>query len=224
MRNRTATDAMKVLPNQGGQSGGPDERLRALQWRIGGTVLMFWTVAIFLTMYNKWTFKGFGFHFPIGLVSCTFAVEWVMAACALWWRGEPVRRFSLSEWARLFIPIGIASSFQVAFSNTALLSLAVSFQTMVRSSTPVAVLLVSFILKLQPVSSTLCVIIAVVCLGTALTTAGVPPGAEFAWSGFAWLVVSIFCGGTRLCLSQVLLQRVTPRIDKLTLLFYMLPV
>ena len=113
---------------------------------------------------------------------------------------------------------------QVGFSNLALVTLAVSLQTMVRSAMPVCVLLISFCFGLRAVELRLVLIVVVVSAGTALITAGVRADAEFAWAGFFWIVVSMLCGGSRLCLSQVLLQNAKPPVEKLTLLYHMLPI
>ena len=199
--------------------------------KVASHVLAFWFIAICLTMGCKSVFTGdMKLPFPIGLSGLCFAIEWFIADALLRRRergekGAPRQHFEWRARAKLFLPIGIASGLQVGFSNLALLSLAVSLQTMVRSATPVAVLLISFAAGLQRPRPALVTVVLVVSFGTGLITYGVRPDAEFAWHGFAAILFSMLCGGTRLCLSQVLLQgRTGPPIDKLTLLYHMLPV
>eukprot|EP00937_MAST-01D_sp_MAST-1D-sp2_P008020 g8020.t1 len=193
--------------------------------KIAGVIVSFWCIAISLTLFCKSVFSGsLHFPFPIGLAAAVFSLEWCFTYLVVRHSSAARWHFTWRTWGQLFLPIGIASGLQVGFSNLALVTLAVSLQTMVRSATPVCVLLISFCLGLRRVELRLVFIVLVVSTGTALITFGVRQDAEFEWAGFFWIITSMLMGGSRLCLSQVLLQKREPPIEKLVLLYNMLPV
>ena len=47
---------------------------------VAAMVLTFWVLAVTITLYNKWTFSTFGFHFPCTYIIGTFSVNWIFSA------------------------------------------------------------------------------------------------------------------------------------------------
>ena len=198
-----------------------------IQWElilpIGACVLIFWVVAPSISLYNKWTFSYFGFHFPITFIIGTFSMNWLMAALLRLGLGHGLCSQRCTEtgaggggpaqWAaerekarpppsRLFL-IGVCTAFEIAASNLSLLTLTVSFHTMVKSSTPLFVAVFSVALGLEAPSMQLCGVVSTVTAGVMLCSYG---EVDFDWLGFLYVLSAAMAGGFRWSLSQLLLQ------------------
>ena len=101
-------------------------------------MLTFWIVAPSISLYNKWTFSYFGFHFPITYIMGTFSINWLMATLLRLALGRglcttvdadggPAQRAAEREAARppqdRLILIGMCTAFEIAASNLSLLTL-----------------------------------------------------------------------------------------------------
>lgn len=123
------------------------------------------------------------------------------------------------RWMRNILPIGALFSGSLVFSNTAYLTLSVSFIQMLKAFTPVAVLLISFAFGLKKLSATLTGIVFMISVGVCLASYG---ETEFNMVGFTYQVLAIAFESTRLVMVQVLLQGL--KMDPLVSLYYFSPV
>lgn len=106
---------------------------------------------------------------------------------------------------RKVLTIGACTAFEIAASNLSLLTLSVSFHTMVKSSTPLFVLLCSITLGLERPNRTLFAAMGLVTVGVMLCSYG---EVKFELVGFLYVLTAAMAGGLRWSLSQMLLQNV----------------
>lgn len=76
------------------------------------------------------------------------------------------------EWASISVPCGIVTALDVGLSNLALVSITLTFYTMVKSSTPVFVLGWAYIFKIERITWKLVGVIIVIAAGELLTVYG----------------------------------------------------
>ena len=143
---------------------------------IATMIIVFWAVAVSITLYNKWTFSTFGFHFPVTFIIGTFSVNWILSVTL---RRHLHARLEEASAAvpptparRKVLIIGTCTAFEIAASNLSLLTLSVSFHTMVKSSTPLFVLIFSVIFGLERPNCMLLSSMALVTVGVMLCSYG----------------------------------------------------
>jgi len=119
------------------------------------------------------------------------------------------------------VPIGGFFAASLIFSNKAYLYLSVSFIQMLKASTPVVVLLLSFATKLETPSITLFTLILTVSTGVALASYG---EIHFVVIGVVYQVTGIAVESIRLVLVQILLSANGLKLDPLSGLFLYAPV
>merc|ERR1711907_130961 len=129
-----------------------------------------------LSSYNKYVFGEGHMHFPCPLLltSIHFAIQWVFAqtACAIFPEQlglERVANMTWKEWANTSIPCGIVTALDIGLSNLALVSITLTFYTMVKSSTPIWVLFWAYLFKIERITWPLIGVIAVIATGEFLT-------------------------------------------------------
>ncbi|KIR32392.1 hypothetical protein I352_05219 [Cryptococcus deuterogattii MMRL2647] len=117
------------------------------------------------------------------------------------------------------LPIGVLFSGSLILSNTAYLTLSVSFIQMLKAFTPVAILLISAAFKLQALNSRLILIVLLISTGCALAAYG---EIYFEMFGFLCQVSAVAFESSRLVMIQILLQGL--KMDPLVSLYYYAPV
>ena len=170
---------------------------------IATMIIVFWAVAVSITLYNKWTFSTFGFHFPVTFIIGTFSVNFVLSLCLRKHLHSRLQIVPPAPAQRQVLIIGTCTAFEIAASNLSLLTLSVSFHTMVKSSTPLFVLIFSVIFGLERPNCMLLSSMALVTVGVMLCSYG---EVLFDWVGFGYVLSAAMAGGLRWSLSQLLLQ------------------
>ena len=205
---------------------------------VAAMIVLFWVIAVTITLYNKWTFSSqqphpnpsrphhlsnqsrvhvmwaaFGFHFPVTFICGTFSLNWVLAAglrrslraarLAAAPAGQPPT-LPAAPSQRKVVTIGVCTAFEIAASNLSLLTLSVSFHTMIKSSTPLFVLIAAIALGLEQPTRLLIASMMLVTGGVMLCSAG---EIKFDWGGFMYILTASMAGGVRWSLAQLLLQR-----------------
>ena len=89
---------------------------------------------------------------------------------------------------------------------------------MLKAFTPVAVLIFSFFSGLEKTSVMELYIVAVICLGVALTSVG---ETYFSWLGFTFQSLAILAESSRLVLTNLLMRQL--KLDPLSSLYYIAP-
>ena len=225
-RSEDSEDAsVELAPLLGGGAARlPRQRLEwPLALPVAACVVVFWVVAPSISLYNKWTFSLFGFKYPITYIMGTFSVNWVFAALLRWalvnhgrWyccsvtdaashrRRREAERAAARPPPRRMLVLGTCTAFEIATSNLSLLTLTVSFHTMVKSSMPLFVALFAVLMGLEPPSMQLLGVILVVTVGVVLCSYG---EVVFDLVGFLYVLGSAMSGGLRWSLSQLLVQQ-----------------
>jgi solute carrier family 35 protein C2 len=114
---------------------------------------------------------------------------------------------SWKEWASISIPCGLVTALDVGLSNLALVSITLTFYTMVKSSTPVFVLAWAYLFKIERITWPLIGVILVIASGEFLTVFG---EVDFVLHGFLLCLTASVLSGARWTLVQLKLQQLDP--------------
>ena len=102
-----------------------------------------------IIIFNKYLLDTAGFHFPLTLV--LMHMVFITGCAQLWkrmgWVDVPV--LSWYEIGVRFVPVAICFASSLGLGNAAYLYISVAFIQMIKASTPVAVMLVSFALGIE---------------------------------------------------------------------------
>ncbi|KAL1495208.1 hypothetical protein AB1Y20_017072 [Prymnesium parvum] len=202
--------------------------------RLVGYICLWYALSVGLTLYNKWLFAVFGFHFPLLTTAYHFTLKLLLARLGMWLLRVsvlPMRRSLLTMWCRI-APTGVTTALDVAFSNLALLYITVTYYTIVKSSVPLWILAFSVYLGLQRLRWQMLLVLTAIGAGIVLATAdadalpahangtadeaasgaaAAAPPATPAARAFGLLLVlgASFCAGFRWACTQLLLQSLT---------------
>jgi solute carrier family 35 protein C2 len=155
-----------------------------------------------------------GFPCPLLLTSIHFFAQWVFAEtlCAMYpvyFGSERVSNMSWSEYLSISVPCGLVTSGDIGLSNLSLVSISISFYTMIKSSTPVFVLGWAYIFGIERITWTLLTVVLIIAAGEFLTVAG---EAEFDTAGFLMCLGASVLSGARWTLVQLKLQSLEPKL------------
>ncbi len=111
------------------------------------------------------------------------------------------------EWASISIPCGLVTALDVGLSNLSLVTITITFYTMVKSSTPIFVLGWAYIFGIEKITWRLIGVIMVIAAGEFLTVAG---EVDFVLHGFLLCLIASVLSGARWTLVQLKLQNLDP--------------
>jgi solute carrier family 35 protein C2 len=114
-----------------------------------------------------------------------------------------------TEWLSISVPCGLVTSGDIGLSNLSLVSISITFYTMVKSSTPVFVLGWAYLFGIERITWTLILVVMIIAAGEFLTVVG---EAEFDVSGFSMCLGASVLSGARWTLVQLKLQSLQPRL------------
>lgn len=167
-----------------------------------------------LSTYNKFVFGDghLAFPCPLLLTSIHFGMQWLLShvVCMLYpisMGTERVARMSWKEWASISIPCGLVTALDVGLSNLSLVTITITFYTMVKSSTPVFVLGWAYVFGIERITWRLIGVIVVIAMGEFLTVAG---EVDFVLHGFLMCLTASVLSGARWTLVQLKLQSLDP--------------
>lgn len=170
-----------------------------------------------LSSYNKYVFGNGQMHFPCPLLltSIHFSIQWLFAhvACACFPEklgAERIDNMSWKEWASISVPCGLITALDIGCSNLALVSITLTFYTMIKSSTPIFVLFWAYLFKIERITWPLIGVVLIIAAGEFLTVHG---EVHFAFRGFALCVLASVLSGARWTLVQLKLQKMDPPFD-----------
>lgn len=95
------------------------------------------------------TVLGGGFPFPLTMTSATNCMTSAISYFLTRFNRFKPTPITRSIYIKTIIPIGVCTAADIAFSNLALISLSVSFHTMLKGTIPVIVLFYSVLLKME---------------------------------------------------------------------------
>ena len=174
--------------------------------------IAFWiTMSCTVILFNKYLFNGV-FPFPLTLTcihmafasAVTWALRGVGAIEAPW--------FPLPVLLRNVLPIGVLYAASLATSNLGAARLSVSFVQMIKALTPLVTLGAGIALRVEAFDRRQVLIVAVMCAGVIVASAG-----ELLWNGVgvAFQVAAVCFEGSRLVVTQILLQQHLPKASPL---------
>ncbi|KAI8381568.1 triose-phosphate transporter family-domain-containing protein [Radiomyces spectabilis] len=171
-------------------------------------ILMWYTFATFLSVYNKWIFSidYYGFQFPLFVTTIHMVVQFFFAGTSLVIAPKlrPTKRPTVTEYIYKVLPCALATSLDIGLSNLSLKTITLSFYTMCKSSTLAFVLIFAFLFKLEKPNWKLILIIVIISAGVLLM---VSSETEFVMIGFLEVMAASACGGLRWSLTEVLLRK-----------------
>jgi solute carrier family 35, member C2 len=167
-----------------------------------------------LSTYNKLVFGSDHMNFPCPLLltSMHFGTQWIFshALCKTFpttFGSQRVDEMSWSEFLCISIPCGLVTSGDVGLSNLALVSISITFYTMVKSSAPVFVLAWGYFFGIIQITWALVGVVLIISLGEYLTVAG---EVNFVLKGFLLCLMASILSGARWTLVQLKIQRLDP--------------
>ncbi|KAI8576049.1 hypothetical protein K450DRAFT_258640 [Umbelopsis ramanniana AG] len=193
-------------------------------------ILCWYIFSTCLSLYNK-NLMGkdrFNFNFPLlvsaihtGLHSIITAV--MMAVGGSRWNprksGDTV---SMHNYIFKVVPCGLAAALEICCANASLVFISLSFYTMVKSSTPIWVLLFALLFGLEKPRILVISIIIVMVIGVILTVEG---ETKFDMTGFVLVLTASVMSGLRWSLTQLLLQHDSLGMDNpVATLYHLSPV
>lgn len=171
-------------------------------------ILMWYTFATILSVYNKWMFSAehYNFQYPLFVTSVHMIVQFTFSGTSLLLvpKLRPSRRPSAKDYLYKVLPCALATSLDIGLSNLSLKTITLSFYTMCKSSTLAFVLIFAFIFKLEKPSWKLISIIVIISAGVLLM---VSDETNFELVGFIQVMAASACGGLRWSLTEVLLRK-----------------
>ncbi|KAG1085785.1 hypothetical protein G6F42_021252 [Rhizopus arrhizus] len=102
------------------------------------------------------------------------------------------------------IPCGIAAAVEISCANASLVLITLSFYTVIKSSTPVWVLLFSFMFGFEKPTLNLTAVISLIVIGVSLTVDG---ESHYNTHGFMLVLVAAIASGLRWNLTQFLMKK-----------------
>ncbi|KAI7780411.1 hypothetical protein LA080_016030 [Diaporthe eres] len=176
-------------------------------------------------LFNKWLIDTAGFPYPIFLtcwhmVFSAIATQ-ILARTTRLLDGRKQVEMTGRMYLRIIIPIGLLYSGSLVCSNLTYLYLSVPFIQMLKSISPVAVLLTSWVWGVASPSCSVLFKVLVIVSGVALASAG---EIQFQWIGFWCQMSAIGFEAIRLVMTQVLLSGDGQKMDPMVSLYYYAPV
>lgn len=152
------------------------------------------------------------FPCPLLLTSIHFSVQWMFseALCGVWpkyFGGDRIRRMSWWEYLSVGVPCGLVTSGDIGLSNLSLVTISITFYTMVKSSTPVFVLGWAYLFGIERITWSLVMVVVIIAAGEFLTVVG---EVDFDVKGFALCISASMLSGARWTLVQLKIQSLDP--------------
>ncbi|KLT43351.1 triose phosphate/3-phosphoglycerate/phosphate translocator [Cutaneotrichosporon oleaginosum] len=190
------------------------------------TIIPIWiALSSTVIIYNKYLYsvEHLNFPYPIFITSyhlgCAALGTRVLRATTNLMDGLDKVPMTRDVYIKRIIPIGILFSGSLILSNSAYLTLSVSFIQMLKAFTPVAIVLISAVFKIQALNTKLLAIVVLISVGCALSAYG---ELHFELLGFLFQTSAVVFESSRLVMIQVLLQGL--KMDPLVSLHYYAPV
>ena len=172
-----------------------------------------------LILYNQHLIAG-GFRHPVTLVLChmIFGILAASSWRALGW--ERVPPIDLNKWIVSFLPVGVFFAASLVLSNMAYTYISVAYIQMIKASTPVVVLVLSFAFRIERPSLRLLVYIVLISSGVTLSCYA---NVETSAIGTLMQLAALLCEGVRLVLVNLLLTSKGLKLSPIASLFYIAP-
>ncbi|TXT13771.1 hypothetical protein VHUM_01138 [Vanrija humicola] len=174
-------------------------------------------------IYNKYLYSNLNFPYVSCVTSfhlgCAALGTRILRATTHLMDGLDRIPMTREIYVKSILPIGVLFSGSLILSNSAYLTLSVSFIQMLKAFTPVAIVLTSAIFRIQPLNHKLLAIVVLISTGCALAAYG---ELHFNMVGFLCQTSAVVFESSRLVMIEILLQGL--KMDPLCSLHYYAPV
>ncbi|KAF9359755.1 Triose-phosphate Transporter [Mortierella sp. NVP85] len=185
-----------------------------------------------LSIYNKNLMgkDNWNFNLPLFVSSIHAGLHFVITACLMHFfpddfdatRSGKGGRINMHSYVTQVVPCAAAAALEICMANASLMYITLSFYTMIKSSTPIWVLIFAFFFRLEKPRMSLILIIGVIVVGVILTVAG---ETQFDLTGFILVLSAAVMSGLRWSLTQMLLQKDQLGMDNpVATLYYISPI
>jgi len=175
-------------------------------------------------IFNKWILHTKQFRYPIFLTTWhlifSTAMTQILARCTSVLDSRKKVPMTGRVYLRAIVPIGLFFSLSLMFSNAAYLFLSVAFIQMLKATTPVAVLMVTWGLGIAPPNMKTLANVSIIVVGVIIASLG---EIKFVMFGFVVQILGIVCEATRLAMVERLLSSAEFKMDPLVSLYYFAP-
>ncbi|RHZ80635.1 hypothetical protein Glove_134g253 [Diversispora epigaea] len=135
---------------------------------------------------------------------------------------KPEEKFvSSNSYLNRVVPCALGAAFEICMANASLVFITLSFYTMIKSSTPVWVLMFAFIFRLEQPRMILVFLISIISIGVVMTVFG---ETQFNLIGFLLVLGASIISGLRWSLTQMLLQKEEAMNNPIATLYYLSPI
>ena len=117
---------------------------------------------------------------------------------------------SWKEWLLISVPCGLVTSGDIGLSNLSLVTISITFYTMVKAATPVFVLGWAYLFGIEQITWSLLMVVMIIAVGEVLTVAG---EVDFKLPGFLMCLTGSVLSGARWTLVQLKLQTMEPPLQ-----------
>jgi len=121
--------------------------------------------------------------------------------------GNRLKEMTWREYLGAGIPCGLATSLDVGLSNLSLVTISITFYTMVKSATPIFVLGWAFLFGIERITGSLVLVVMIIAAGEFLTVLG---EVDFDTRGFVLCLCASVISGARWTVVQLKLQGMQP--------------
>ena len=152
------------------------------------------------------------FPCPLLMTSVHFLAQWIFGYLIttifpIWNGTERIRNMTWKEWSSTSIPCGLVTSGDVGLSNLSLVTISMSFYTMIKSSTPIFVLAWAYVLGIEEITWNLMFVVLIIAFGEVMTVTG---EVDFHPVGFSLCLAASVLSGARWTLVQMKLKNMEP--------------
>jgi len=169
-------------------------------------IIIYCSLSITLTFYNKWFINDFHFPLTVTLFHLTikFLLSGLLRLAFSFHSNRPRITLAWDVFFRRVAPTGFASSLDIGLSNWSFQFITVSLYTMTKSTCIIFILMFSILFKLEKPKWSLAVIVVFIFSGLFMFTA---KSTQFSLSGFLLVLGASFLGGLRWTLAQIVTQK-----------------
>ncbi|QIW99801.1 hypothetical protein AMS68_005319 [Peltaster fructicola] len=175
-------------------------------------------------LFNKWILSNTTFQYPIILTTWHLVFATVMTQLMARFTTvlDSRKRVPMTGkvYLRAIMPIGLMFSMSLICSNLTYMYLTVSFIQMLKATTPVAVLLITWVMRISPPSMKTFGNVAIIVLGVIIASYA---EVTFILTGVVFQLAGIVFEATRLVMVQKLLSSAEFKMDPLVSLYYFAP-
>eukprot|EP00908_Phaeocystis_cordata_P012629 Transcript_23614.p1 GENE.Transcript_23614~~Transcript_23614.p1 ORF type:complete len:531 (-),score=209.62 Transcript_23614:33-1625(-) len=144
---------------------------RAYTVRLTTYIVAWYTCSIVMTLYNKWLFTAAnGIRLPLLVTSLHLALKLPLARIAMLALDIPLPKASPRVWCLQIAPTGFAAALDIGLSNLSFLYISVTYYTIVKSTVPLWILLLSIAMGLQKPRIELAMVVLAIAAGVTLAS------------------------------------------------------